>query len=83
MPSCEKCWRDSHVFGEASDPDTYQQLIKKRDASGHTCTLEQQAGEGDAKTCPKCNRATMHIYCHVCMACGYEPKITPEGVSYK
>ena len=63
MPSCEKCWNDSR--GHHRDA-SYTKLVKERDETGHTCTPEQQAGEG-ADICPKCNRATVHIYCHVCM----------------
>lgn len=60
MASCEKCWTDS-----GGNPETYRELVKSRN-----CTPEEQAGGADAKRCPECGRNTIHIYCHVCMACG-------------
>ena len=62
MANCEKCWRDS-----GGDVEEYQRLVLIRN-----CTPEEQAGEG-AEKCPVCNRLAMHIYCHVCMACNYNP----------
>lgn len=61
MASCEKCWRDS-----GGNPNRYSELVKSRN-----CTPEEQAGMG-ADICMACNRATMHIYCGICMnpACG-------------
>lgn len=56
MPSCEKCWADSH-----GDPEKYAQLLGMR-----TCSPEDQAGP-DAKWCPLCGRKTLHQLCEVCM----------------
>ena len=64
MPSCEKCWNDS-----GGNYSVYGQLIENR--KNNPCTPEEQAGN-DAEKCPKCNRNTMHIYCHICMNCGYK-----------
>lgn len=66
MASCEKCWRDA-----GGNPDRYRELVHSRE-----CSPEDQAGEG-AETCPKCGRAAMHIYCHVCMSCGFDAKNPP------
>jgi len=66
MASCEKCWRDSRGHDEGA----YSRLVSKRD-----CTPEEQAGEGfGARSCPRCGRMTVHVYCHVCMVsgCGYD-----------
>ena len=66
MASCEKCWTDA-----GGNPDLYSNLIKSR----KDCTPEEQAaGYEVADECPKCKRNTMHIYCHICMACGYVSK---------
>ena len=72
MASCEKCWADAWRFGEGDQPEEYSRLIRERDATGHTCTPEEQAGP-DAGVCPKCGRRAMHQYCNVCMACGFDP----------
>lgn len=67
MPSCEKCWADAQ--GPYKDVvKEYSRLVKERD-----CTPEEQAGP-DATDCPKCGRRAAHQLCHVCMACGYDPK---------
>ena len=62
MASCEKCWNDSRGQGDGE----YARLVATR-----FCTPEEQAGEG-AKQCPECKSMAMHIYCHVCMSCGYK-----------
>ena len=73
MPSCEKCWADAHrPFADRSVPEEYARLLETRDAAGHTCTPEQQAGP-DATECPACHRMTAHQLCRVCMACGHDP----------
>jgi hypothetical protein len=67
MSSCEKCWADK------DGPGDYQRLLKERDASGHTCTPEQQAGP-DATECPVCKRMTAHQHTGELMCgCDYDP----------
>jgi hypothetical protein len=66
MASCEKCWTEAH-----GDAERYLRLVEDRDASGHACTPEEQAGP-DAKVCPSCGRRAVHQLCRVCMACGRE-----------
>jgi len=61
MPSCEKCWRDA-----GGDADTYEQILRQRNATGNECTPEQQAGR-DAEQCPFCLRYTIHIHSGFCM----------------
>jgi hypothetical protein len=95
MPSCEKCWEDAHAGYPYCDvAQEYERLIKERDANGHTCTPEEQAGP-DAGVCPSCGRRAIHQYCHVCMACGFDPKskeapeeperqtVTVDGTEYR
>ena len=53
MSACEKCWADK------DGPGDYMRLLTERDASGHVCTPEQQAGP-DAGECPVCHRMTLH-----------------------
>jgi hypothetical protein len=57
MSSCEKCWVDSGGLGAGA----YLDLVMERNAAGHQCTPEQQAGR-DAGPCPQCNRLTIHQY---------------------
>lgn len=71
MPSCEKCWSDSATIEDHAG--AYHKLLERRDREGKTCTPEEQAGP-DATECPECHRMTCHQWCHVCMACGYDPK---------
>ena len=59
MASCEKCWNEA-----GGDPKIYRELLKT-----NNCTPEEQAGVG-AEKCPKCDRNTVHIYCHSCVICG-------------
>jgi hypothetical protein len=76
MPSCERCWRDAGARAyskQTSTSEEYQALIAARE-----CTPEQQAGE-DATECPKCSRRTCHQYCHVCMACNYDPEAKAQS----
>ena len=72
MPSCEKCWVDAYRLEQSENldqPSAYQLLVKTRDASGHTCTPEQQAGP-DAGICATCGRRTIHQHVRDwCMAC--------------
>ena len=76
MPSCEKCWSDSH--GPFAGRGDYARLLAKRDALGHTCTPEQQAGP-DATECPRCHRMAAHQLCRVCVACGHDPRAPASG----
>lgn len=68
MSTCEKCWADSE------GPWDYPRLLAEREASGHVCTPEQQAGP-NAKQCPVCKRMSLHQWtgermcsCHPCAA---------------
>ncbi len=69
MASCEKCWNDSRRAEYEGDSMAYQRLLRSRDAEGHVCTPEQQAGE-DARECLTCKRMTIHQYAGVCVLCG-------------
>ena len=71
MSSCEKCWSDSASFAGDHSAD-YRALVKSRDASGHACTPEEQAGP-DATHCPRCHRRACHQHVGNCMACGWDP----------
>lgn len=66
MTSCEKCWKDS-----GGDPEEYHRLTHFR--AGDPCSPEEQAGEEDARLCPKCKLNTVHVYAGRCMVenCDY------------
>jgi hypothetical protein len=71
MASCERCWSEA-----GGNVERYMRMVETRDALGHPCTPEEQAGPY-AEECPKCGRKTVHQLCRVCMACGWtrgEPK---------
>ena len=45
MAGCDKCWGDAYTRSRCNgreQADVYAELLKERDASGHTCTPEQQ-----------------------------------------
>jgi len=72
MAACEKCWGDAYkrmITTGLDQAECYKQILFER--REEPCSPEEQAGEGATK-CPKCKKYTMHIYCHVCMNCGYK-----------
>lgn len=72
MASCEKCWGDAymrtHTDPSKNQGEHYNDLIEER--RKNPCTPEEQAGEGDADFCTKCNKMTIHQYTKQCMNCG-------------
>jgi hypothetical protein len=77
MPCCEKCWSDSQV--PYAKHDAYSKLVHERNATGHRCTPEQQAGR-DAGMCPHCKRYSMHQHVRgVCMNENCISKVLPHS----
>lgn len=67
MSSCERCW------SMAYDPYSSQSERYQENIATHTCTPEQQAGEG-AGECPECHRMTKHQHTDELMCgCTHDP----------